>query len=245
MLLSKYIEHRRQSRLGRHLRSVSGPFDNSWQHQQRRRRQVRQQQQSDNEGVDHNDIFTNSLRRPPARKRLRVLELGCGTGLAGLAAAFSLSTGVTPTKDENKEASPSSDSQADSPPDSSPDCRSDYCGVDLVLTDLEYALENARANVERNSSSLTACGASVVTAKLDWTEPLPSDLLGKLASSFSNFVQEVVAVVVSRRVAPVSERSHPPINEVCIDTCCLFVSSFFFFPAASMFLSRLEKEDPS
>lgn len=121
-----------------------------------------------------------------ARPVARVLELGCGTGLAGLAAAFSLGTGQSSDSDnEGRVALPC------------PHRHSKFCagetnelvegassptaehGVEVVLTDLGYALENARANIDRNASSLEAVGGTVKAMELDWCRPLPDEFAGE------------------------------------------------------------------
>eukprot|EP00752_Nemacystus_decipiens_P015743 g14055.t1 len=51
-------------------------------------------------------------------------------------------------------------------------------GVEVVLTDLEYALENARSNIRRNASSLRAVGSTVNAVELDWCHPLPDAFAG-------------------------------------------------------------------
>lgn len=121
-----------------------------------------------------------------ARPVVRVLELGCGTGLAGLAAAFSF--GRRESGDSNSER----ESALPCPPRWSNICESEKDasvgsassptvegGVEVILTDLEYALDNARANVRRNASSLTAVGSTVSAMELDWCRPLPDELAGE------------------------------------------------------------------
>ena len=132
----------------------------------------------------------NSLSKR-ARPVARVLELGCGTGLAGLAAAVSFGRRETGENDGERVAAlpcpPRSSDACDGEGHGSGESVSSPAvgdGVEVVLTDLEYALENARANIERNAPSLEAVGSTVKAMELDWCRPLPDQLTGEnLASS--------------------------------------------------------------
>ncbi|CAM9658989.1 unnamed protein product [Ectocarpus sp. 12 AP-2014] len=128
---------------------------------------------------------SKSVRAAP----VRVLELGCGTGLAGLAAAFAFGRRNSSTSgDDNGEVNPPplSPCRRGNPLEGENDegvaqCASPPAQVAVVLTDLEYALTNARANISLNSSSLEAVGAEVSSMELDWCRPLPSELSDKEA----------------------------------------------------------------
>ena len=126
--------------------------------------------------TDDNSSSSSSSSQP-----IRVLELGCGTGLAGLAAALSLGRPI-PTDNDGTLPLPSQDpdsptrlAQRGTPPPSP----LPTAGVEVVLTDLPYALTNARANISRNDSALEAAGASVVATELDWCRSLPTGLRGE------------------------------------------------------------------
>lgn len=130
---------------------------------------------------------------------IRVLELGSGTGLAGLAAAFAFGRRHSGTSGgADGEVSPPRrrrgnllEGESDegvarrvSPP--AP------VEVEVVLTDLEYALTNTRANISLNSSSLEAVGAEVSSMELDWCRPLPRELSGeRIRCPFFLFVPTV------------------------------------------------------
>ncbi|CBN78475.1 conserved unknown protein [Ectocarpus siliculosus] len=129
---------------------------------------------------------SKSVRAAP----IRVLELGCGTGLAGLAAAFAFGRRHSGTSgDDNSEVNhppPPSPCRRRNPLEGENDegvaqCASPPAQVAVVLTDLEYALTNARANTFLNSSSLEAVGAEVSSIELDWCRPLPRELSDKEA----------------------------------------------------------------
>ncbi|CAN0199015.1 unnamed protein product [Ectocarpus sp. 4 AP-2014] len=128
---------------------------------------------------------SKSVRAGP----IRVLELGCGTGLAGLAAAFAFGRRNSSTSgDDNGEVNPHPPSpcRRGNPLEGENDegvarCASPPAQVAVVLTDLEYALTNARANISLNSSSLEAVGAEVSSMELDWCRPLPRELSDKEA----------------------------------------------------------------
>lgn len=98
-------------------------------------------------------------------RAIRVLELGCGTGLAGLAAAFSMGR----RRGEGGRGTPPQ------PPVARP-----LTEVEVVLTDLPYALDNARENIARNAETLAAARGEVAATELDWCRPLPQGLVGEL-----------------------------------------------------------------
>ncbi|CAN0285622.1 unnamed protein product [Laminaria digitata] len=128
-----------------------------------------------------NATTTTTTTTTNSPQPIRVLELGCGTGLAGLAAALSLGqqpnhpnnfkTLPTPSQDPNQKRL----AQRGTP--SSPPLLP-TAGVEVVMTDLPYALTNARSNIARNASVLQAAGARVVATELDWCRSLPTGLRG-------------------------------------------------------------------
>ncbi|CAM9401101.1 unnamed protein product [Pylaiella littoralis] len=134
-------------------------------------------------GKDNRSIANSET--PP---RLRVLELGCGTGLAGLAAAFSFGSRHDGHDGDGEEGGAAlSPHPRHTRPWKGRDDRVTNCasggktqGVEVVLTDLEYALANARANISRNASSLAAVGSAVKAVELDWCRPLPEELAGEI-----------------------------------------------------------------
>lgn len=249
VLLAKYIEHQRGVFLQDHHHHPPPP--------------------STAANGDEDSCNSTPVQGPHQKKQhkpLRVLELGCGTGFAGIAAALSLGSdpgtasaggqgiarvisgtgacsdsisedsstakpdpctdgGVTPPisptflhgrdsaanqrttqigpparKDRAsvfRERSCENSSKGgriglavgdgrllESAPDSSPDFTHTECGVYVVLTDLGYALGNARSNIEQNRSSIAHRGARVVAAQLDWTKPVPPELVGELKWSW-------------------------------------------------------------
>lgn len=114
----------------------------------------------------------------------RVLELGCGTGLSGLASAVALGQQLH----EDKMAS----SLCNAPPNER-DGRMDETArarvmVEVILTDLPYALENARANIARNTESLAAEGVDAVVSarELDWLRPVPPELMSESKDGMSH-----------------------------------------------------------
>ena len=109
------------------------------------------------------------------QRALRILELGCGTGLAGLAAASALGEQlreegviITPPELDIRPAARRNRGVAGG-----------ESLVEAVLTDLPYALENTRANVARNAEPLDAAGVGLVVRELDWLRPVPQELLGE------------------------------------------------------------------
>lgn len=178
LLLAKYLEHQ-----GIAMRR---DFDN-----QRSRRQTRPTSPASEraEGVA-GATNTTGGRTESCSKRsrpvVRVLELGCGTGLAGLAAAFSFGRAESGDSDNESRGAPPR------PPRRSDTCEGEHhgsveCvsssvvedGAEVVLTDLEYALENARGNINHNASSLEAIGSTVKAVELDWCRPLPDEFAGE------------------------------------------------------------------
>ncbi len=141
-----------------------------------------------NGSIDETTDKARGSNRPPV---VRILELGCGTGLAGLAAAFSFG------RRENVDAH--GESRAALPPFShqTQPCESEEDGVrtrnsshavvdggaEVVLTDLEYALANARENINRNASSLKAVDGAVKAMELDWCRPLAEEFAGELVTT--------------------------------------------------------------
>jgi len=109
-----------------------------------------------------------------------VIELGSGTGLAGLCAAA--------------------------------------LGAEhLFLTDLEYALDNLRANVDAN----LGLKSNVICAELDWYHPS----LDFLQNHFF-----VVDVIILADVAWVPELVSPLVNTlriICDSSCCVTVPKIF------------------
>ncbi|CAM9935168.1 unnamed protein product [Ectocarpus sp. 8 AP-2014] len=141
---------------------------------------------SSNGNISSSSCSSKSARAAP----IRVLELGSGTGLAGLAAAFAFGRRHSGTSgDDNGEVNhppPPSPCRRGNPLEGGNDegvaqCASPPAQVAVVLTDLEYALTNARANISSNSPSLEAVGAEVSSMELDWCRPLPRELSDKEA----------------------------------------------------------------
>lgn len=136
---------------------------------------------------------TNDCKTPP---RLRVIELGCGTGLAGLAAAFSFGrrrhrgrggdreeciAALPPPPRQTRPLEGEDDGVAECGASGREEEGGGGGGVEVVLTDLEYALTNARENISRNALSLEAVGSvAVKAAELDWCRPLPKELIGEI-----------------------------------------------------------------
>lgn len=181
MLLAKYLEHQAVAMLRE--------FDNQCPPRTQIHPLSPGHERVANGGVVTRDtayksIDTNNYETPP---RLRVLELGCGTGLAGLAAAFSFGRrhpGLGGDGGEGKAALPIPPRHHH--PFKGQDKEITNCasagegGVEVVLTDLEYALTNARANISRNTKSLKAVGSRVKVAELDWCRPLPMEVVGEM-----------------------------------------------------------------
>lgn len=143
--------------------------------------------ESISDGVNDTKDKTRGSNKPPV---VRVLELGCGTGLAGLAAAFSFGRrGNVDAHGESRAALPPFPQQTqpfESEEDGVRTCSSSHAvvdgGAEVVLTDLEYALANARENINRNASSLKAIGGAVKVMELDWCRPLPEGFVGELVA---------------------------------------------------------------
>lgn len=169
MLLAKYLEYRAVA--------MRRDFDS-----QRPRRQSRPMSTV----INATGFTANSSckKTPPV---VRVLELGCGTGLAGLAAAFSFGRRKSGDSGTRSRAALTGSHHRHSNTGEGEKYGLDGCAssptveysVEVVLTDLEYALENARANVHRNASSLKAVGSTVKAMELDWCRPLPDVFIGE------------------------------------------------------------------
>lgn len=203
VLLAKYLEHQASA-----IARGSIPR-HQHQHRHQRRHDFhdprRHETQPDNaERLDGQvDTFLDSNSEKPdnintpheENLTLRVLELGCGTGLAGLAAAVALGKGNHTQRDgvlPYHRHPPLQPSQGDQ------DClcqqphQGEHPGkgiigvreaaVEVVLTDLSYALTNARTNIARNAEALEAVGAHVTAIELDWCRPLPPGLVGEAHS---------------------------------------------------------------
>lgn len=126
------------------------------------------------------------------RPNLRILELGCGTGLAGISAALSLgrsSSGVQNEKNQKEISRGGSLSNEDLEGG-----KGGGVEVQVFLTDLPYALSNARQNVRRNSASLEATRAEVLVSKLDWTCPVPQEIMGE-----HSFERDIYPISASQR----------------------------------------------
>ncbi|CAN0103878.1 unnamed protein product, partial [Hapterophycus canaliculatus] len=136
---------------------------------------------SDETGSNHNRNSNSRGRTARSTTAVRVLELGCGTGLAGLAAAFAFGK----QRSVRSKATVCSLPRDSPPPEGEGDGVGERVspaaegqGAEVVLTDLEYALANARANIERNASSLEDFGVKVDAMELDWCRPLPQEFVG-------------------------------------------------------------------
>lgn len=147
VLLAKYIEHQ--------LKAMTS--------------YARRQEAPTQRRPQHNT--NNNTGRP-----IRVLELGCGTGLAGLAAGFALGRNSGDGEDHLLSSSrPIRPTEgAITPPTKE---------VEVVLTDLPYVLANTRANISRNAALFEAVGVDVVATELDWCRPLPRGLIGEAAAA--------------------------------------------------------------
>lgn len=170
VLLAKYLEHQAVA--------MRRDFDS-----QRSRRQTRPNSAAfERAEGDDGDSFSRKARAVD-----RVLELGCGTGLAGLAAAFSFGRRESGDKGNESTAAPPRPARRSNACEGEHygvivECGSSSTvedGVEVVLTDLEYALENARANIGHNAPALKAVGSTVNAMELDWCRPLPEEFAGK------------------------------------------------------------------
>lgn len=192
VLLAKYLEHQATA-MQRYCHDELLCGDQSDAFCPRNEKNGETKGISDETNSDHNGC-SNSHGRTTNSTAVRVLELGCGTGLAGLAAAFAF----------GKQRCAQSKASLCSPPQGSRPSngeggRVDASGspaaegeeVQVVLTDLEYALANARANIARNACSLEDVGAKVDAVELDWCRPLPQEFAGEAGALFA-----VLAIIV-------------------------------------------------
>lgn len=178
MLLAKHLEHQAVA--------MRRDFDKQRPRGQTRPTSAALERTEIDGGVFNATDASPDCSSKKARPAVRVLELGCGTGLAGLAAAFSFG------RRESGDSDSESIAALPCPPQRSDTCGGENIGsvacassptvddgVEVVLTDLEYALENARSNIHRNASLLKAIGSTVNAVELDWCRPLPDEFAGE------------------------------------------------------------------
>ncbi|CAM9317653.1 unnamed protein product, partial [Scytosiphon promiscuus] len=185
VLLAKYLEHqatairhdlRNDHQLCVHWSGTTLPQNGITGHQQSRKF-------SEETGSDHDR--SSKSHRCARSVAVRVLELGCGTGLAGLAAAVAFGKRRSVGDDEvQTNADPCPPAHHCHPSEGEGDEVHECVlpavegeGVEVVLTDLEYALGNARANIARNAPSLEDLGGKVDATELDWCRPLPQEFV--------------------------------------------------------------------
>lgn len=162
MLLAKYVEHR-ATEIVNHQEDHHHPNEE--------REQARSRipwEETDTSNVRFAGFSCNA---ESPRRVFRILELGCGTGLSGLASTVAL--GQQLRKDTM--ASSLRNERGDRIADTARGM------LEVVLTDLPYVLENARANIARNMESLATEGidAVVVARELDWLRPVSPELMSK------------------------------------------------------------------
>lgn len=166
MLLAKYIEHRATEIVDRQEYHHSPNEE---------REQTRSRVPWEEKETSPVRFAGFSCNAGSPRRVFRVLELGCGTGLSGLASAVALIQQLL----EGTMASSLRNERGDRMAETARGM------LEVVLTDLPYALENARANIARNTESLAAEGvdAVVVARELDWLRPVPPELMSESKDS--------------------------------------------------------------